>query len=479
MRNLSKDKLMNEYIHLPFFFQRTPYGVLLTNDIGEHHVLDDECFEKFVKKQKDVPSDTLYELEGKFFCAKKMTREMVAVYATRYRTKKYFIFESTSLHMIVVTNRCNQSCVYCHASSDDPCNVSGDMSVETADMIIKNIVMSPSKSIKIEFQGGEPTLNFEVIKHVVSMRGIFEAHGKAVSYVVCSNLLDISDEKLKFLVDNKISVSTSLDGPEHLHDQFRVISSGGGTHARVVSTLSRFKENGHDDIAALLTVHKGNVACLAEVVDEYLRLGFASVFIRGLNPFGRCEKNAGLLVYEQEDFIDAYKKAVEYIINLNRNGVQVSEEYFSIMVRRILTPFGCGFVDMQSPAGGAICGLMYDADGNVFASDEARMMYRSHADTEFLLGNVYMDARGEWFRGEKVERMLSDSALECIPGCGWCVFAPYCGIDTVRVYHDTRSGGVLRSICGGKKALFEYIFSKIYSEDVFVRKLVRSWAWMR
>lgn len=469
---------MDEHIHLPFFFQRMPYGVLLTNDIGEHHLLDDECFEKFVKKQKGVHCDTLCELEGKFFCAKKMTREMIAVYATRYRTKKYFIFESTSLHMIVVTNRCNQSCVYCHASSDDACKTAGDMSVETADMIIKNILMSPSRNIKIEFQGGEPTLNFEVIKHVVSMRGAFEEHGKEVNYVVCSNLLEVSDEKLNFLADNKISVSTSLDGPAYLHDQCRVINSGGGTHARVVSTLSRFRQRSHGDIAALLTVHRGNVACLTDVVDEYLRLGFASVFIRGLNPFGRCERNADTLAYEQGEFVNSYKNAVEYIIGLNRKGVRVSEEYFSMMARRILTPFGCGFVDMQSPAGGAICGLMYDADGNVFATDEARMMYRSHADTEFLLGNVHVDTRREWFRSEKIAKMLSDSVLECIPGCGWCVFAPYCGIDPVRVYRDARLNGSSRNLCGDRKALFEYIFSKIYSEDAFVRKLVRSWAWL-
>lgn len=470
---------MDEYLHLPFFFQRMQYGTLLTNDIGEHHVLDDDSFAKFVKKQKDVHADTLCELEGKFFCAKRMTQEMVGVYATRYRTKKYFIFESTSLHMIVVTNRCNQSCVYCHASSDDVGRVSDDMSIETADLVIKNILMSPSKNMKIEFQGGEPTLNFEVIKHVVSSKGVFEEHGKAVSFVICSNLFDVSDEKIAFLVDNQVSVSTSLDGPACLHDQCRVVSSGGGTHARVVSTLSRFRESGHGDISALLTVHKGNVACLPDVVDEYLRLGLGSVFIRGLNPFGRCEENAALLEYDRKEFIDAYKNSVEYIIELNRKGVRISEEYFSMMARRIMTPFGCGFVDMQSPAGSGICGLIYDTEGNVFASDEARMMYRSHADAEFLLGNVHVDTRNEWFRGEKVERMLSDSVLECIPGCGWCVFAPYCGIDPVRVYHDTRQSGVSKDVCGLKKVLFEYVFSKIYSEDAFVRKLVRSWAWLR
>ncbi len=470
---------MNEYIHLPFFFQRMPYGVLLTNDIGEHHVLDDDDFEKFVKIKNGIHADILYELEGKFFCVKRMTKEMFDVYATRYRTKKYFIFESTALHMLVVTNRCNQSCVYCHASSDDACMASGDMSVDTADLIVKNILMSPSRHIKIEFQGGEPTLNFEIIRHVVSRRGVLEGLGKAVDFVICSNLLNVSDEEIKFLVDNKVSVSTSLDGPAYLHDQCRVINSGGGTHAKVVGTLSRFRENGHDAVAALLTVHKGNIFCLSDVIDEYLRLGFESVFIRSLNPFGRCEKNAALLVYEQEEFVSAYKNAVEYIIELNRKGIRISEEYFTMMARRILTPFGCGFVDMQSPAGGAICALMYDAEGNVFASDEARMMYRSHADTEFLLGNVHVDTRREWFRGEKVDRMLRDSVLECIPGCGWCVFLPYCGIDPVRVYHDMRVDGVSGDLCGGKKALFEYVFSKIYSEDVFVRRLVRSWAWQR
>ncbi len=470
---------MENYSHLPFFFKRMPYGVLLTNDIGEHHVMQGRDFDIFLKSPNSISVDTRYDLEGKFFCTSNITDEMVEIYATRYRTKKYFLFESTSLHMLVITQRCNQSCIYCHASSEAyDSNQLSDMNIETAKLIIQNILSSPSKIIKIEFQGGEPTLNFKIIRYVVGQKGIFTKRGKMVTFVVCSNLLHVSDDDVEFLIENRISVSTSLDGPAHLHDLCRVTNFGEPTYERIVKSLIKFRENGHDDISALLTIHRGNIAYLCEIIDEYVRLGFSSVFIRGINPFGRYEQNREYLEYQQSEFIDAYKRGVEYIIELNRSGIIITEEYFSMMARRIMTPFGCGFVDMQSPTGNAICGLMYDVNGNVFASDEARMIYRSHADAEFLLGNVHKDGRKEWFHSEKVNNMLKNSVLDCIPGCSWCVFSPYCGIDAVRVYHKARLDGGVKDVCGNKKALFEYIFSKIYSEDVFVRKLVRSWARM-
>jgi hypothetical protein len=63
------------------------------------------------------------------------------------------------------------------------------------------------------------------------------------------------------------------------------------------------------------------------------------------------------------------------------------EGYAELLLKRILTPFATGFVDLQSPAGVGISGVIYDYNGNVYISDEARMM-ASVNNHHFKMGNV-------------------------------------------------------------------------------------------
>ena len=92
------------------------------------------------------------------------TLDMVA---TRYRTRKKFLANFTALHMMVLTLRCNQDCKYCQVSSESDDAYDFDMKPEVAEKAVKVAFMSPSPVIKIEFQGGEPTLNWESLTRAV------------------------------------------------------------------------------------------------------------------------------------------------------------------------------------------------------------------------------------------------------------------------------------------------------------------------
>ena len=101
-------------------------------------------------------------------CDSNRLAENINLMAIKYRTKKQFLYEFTSLHMMVITQRCNQRCTYCHASSiDENSDKIFDMSIETAKKCVDTIFLSPSSYLKIEFQGGEPLLNFNAIKETV------------------------------------------------------------------------------------------------------------------------------------------------------------------------------------------------------------------------------------------------------------------------------------------------------------------------
>lgn len=125
---------------------------------------------------------------------------------------------------------------------------------------------------------------------------------------------------------------------------------------------------------------------LDEVIDEYVRLGMDGIFIRSLNPYGFAVENARLIDYPMQDFTEKYLEALEYILKLNEQ-VYFPEYFATLLFTRMLTFMPTGFVDLQSPSGVGIAGAIYDFDGSVFPSDEARMLARM-GDRHFCLGNV-------------------------------------------------------------------------------------------
>src|SRR5450759_2048100 len=100
------------------------------------------------------------------------------------------------------------------------------------------IFAGPSPSIKIEFQGGEPLLNYEIIKEVVIYaEKINKKKQKHLSFVICTNLTLINEEILEFFKKHNVIISTSLDGPKMVHDSCRIMRSGGSSYDTVIDKL--------------------------------------------------------------------------------------------------------------------------------------------------------------------------------------------------------------------------------------------------
>lgn len=136
---------------------------------GDFAFLSKDDFNAFMDYKLNQTSETYLLLKSKNFLADSKDGIVSAtdMTATNYRAKKAFLRDFTSLHMMVITLRCNQTCKYCQVSSQEQEAKQYDMSVETAYKVIDFIFKSPSAYIKIEFQGGESTLNWQVIKQSV------------------------------------------------------------------------------------------------------------------------------------------------------------------------------------------------------------------------------------------------------------------------------------------------------------------------
>ena len=419
------------YPILPYRFMRFGKEIFVMNEAGEYIFISENDFARLRYYQLDIKDEIFLNLKTRHIVTDTDPALPIYLLATKYRTKKSFLNDFTALHIFIITLRCNQKCKYCQASSEEETRTEYDMSIETAKKSVDLVFKSPSPALKIEFQGGEPFLNFETVKYVVQYaRKLNKVYRKNLEFVVCTNLLGLNDEILNYLAEHKIWISTSLDGPKKSHDANRVTRKGSGTYDIVRKNIQIAQDKlGIERVSALMVATRDNVDKLNDVVDEYVNQRFNSIFIRTIHPFGRAVKEK--LGYDVDSFNKNYEKTLDYIIKINLDGVSFSEQYATIILNKILTPFATSYVDLQSPAGTGISCAVYGYNGDVFVSDEARMLSKM-GDNRFLIGNVHINSYQEIFHGKVIRETIENSCVETMPLCSECAFQMYCGADPVR-----------------------------------------------
>jgi His-Xaa-Ser system radical SAM maturase HxsB len=341
------------------------------------------------------------------------------------------------------------------------------------------IFSSPSPAIKIEFQGGEPLLNFRMVKYIVKYaEKLNKTHKKHLAFIVCTNLTLLTPAILMFFKKHNISISTSLDGPCELHNKNRPLQNNELSYDKVISNIKLAREIlGPDSVSALMTTTRHSLDQMKEIIDEYVQMGFQYIFIRSLNPYGGAKQESKTINYNMDEFVKKYKEALNYIIELNLKGIYLIESFSALLLERILTPFSTGFVDLQSPAGTGIEGAIYDYNGNVYVSDEGRML-AAMGDQKFLIGNVNSNTHKEIFACSKLKNLIANSCIECSPICCHCVFRPYCGADPVRnyaEYGDILCHANLSQTCKKCRSILLHLFELLQKEDKNLNNIFWSW----
>jgi len=467
------------YHLLPFrFISLDCASEILVSEAGEYLIAPTGTARSVVRRQLDTGSDLYRSLRARHFLFDGQSSALLDVLATKYRTKRSFLDGFTKLHIFVTTLRCEHSCTYCQVSRQTPDRARFDMSQETADRALDLMFRSPAPHLTLEFQGGEPLLNFDLIRYIVPQAKERAARtGKELDIVVATNLALVTDEILTYFRDEAVEVSTSLDGPAFIHNASRH-RPGGNSYEITVQNIERARAIlGRQHVAALMTTTQLSLDHPREIIDEYVRLGFHSIFLRPMSPYGFAARAHAKTGYEGERFLDFYRTGLAYIIQLNRQGVALSEAYAKILLTKILTPFPTRFVDLQSPAGAGISVVVYNYDGDVYASDEARMLAEM-GDKRFRLGNIHTDDYQTIFGGPLMRELVESSVVESLPGCSDCALQMYCGADPV--FHYATQGDLVGHrptslFCRRNMAIIRHLFSLLATEDPELYRIFFAW----
>jgi uncharacterized protein len=469
--------MKNGYRLLPSRFTRLEANhYVVSNLVGEYILLDREELQEYVNHQLKSGTNLYNDLKSKHFLIDDDSSVGLDLLALKWRTKLSGLSEFTGLHMFVVTLRCEHSCPYCQVSRQNSDKQLFDMDCNTADKSLDLVFKSPSRNLKIEFQGGEPLLNFEMVRYIVEKAKTINIEAKRdLTFVIATNLALIDDEILAFCQEHGIFISTSLDGPEDLHNKNRP-RPGNNSFQKTIEGIEKARlALGRDGVSALMTTTAASLDRPREIIDEYLRQGFNDIFLRSLSPYGFAIKTQAYGAYGADRWLDFYFEGLDYILDINREGHFFVEQYAAIILRKMLTPFEPGYVDLMSPSGIGVGAVVYNYDGDVYASDEGRMLAEMDK-TAFRLGNVLENSYSEIFLSDALLDPLEESFSGSVPMCEECAFQPYCGSDPV--FHYATQGDFVghkptSEFCRRNMAIFRKLIS--YMSDAATKRVFMSW----
>ncbi len=240
------------------------YNIVLDTCSGGIHVVDDVAYDiislfetetknEIIKNMSDkyVGKDniTLNDIEecyeqveqlknnGKLFAL-----DTFESMAGKLKEKTSGVVKALCLH---IAHTCNLNCEYCFASQGkyhgERSLMSFDVGKQALDFLVAN--SGTRRNLEVDFFGGEPLMNFEVVKQLVAYaRSIEKEHNKNFRFTLTTNGLLIDDDVIEWANKECSNVVLSLDGRKEIHDRFRVDYAGNGSWDRIVPKFQKFVE---------------------------------------------------------------------------------------------------------------------------------------------------------------------------------------------------------------------------------------------
>ena len=205
--------------------------------------------------------------------------------------------------------------------------------------------------------------------------------------------------------------------------------------------------------------------------------GFEGVFLRPLSPYGYAVKTKWAESYSIEEWLEEYKKALHYILEINRSGHPFVEFYTSLIAKRILKPSYTGYVDLQHPTGAGLSALLYNYDGKVYSSDEGRMLAEM-GDTSLCLGDLERDSFSDLIGSDSLRAQVDESFGYTSSSCEQCAYLPYCGSEPTRhhvLQGDLKGNKVYSPFCKRQMGVIGHVFELLDDDDY--RSILESWAY--
>ncbi|MBQ5716451.1 MAG: thioether cross-link-forming SCIFF peptide maturase [Clostridia bacterium] len=381
--------------------------------------------EKYVDRA-DISTDDISECYNQVCSLKEQGKlfapDTFASMAGKLKEKTAGVVKALCLH---VAHTCNLNCAYCFASQGkyhgDRAVMSFEVGKQAFDYLIKN--SGTRRNLEVDFFGGEPLMNFDVVKQLVAYaRQIEKEHNKNFRFTLTTNGLLIDDDVIDFANKEMSNVVLSLDGRKEIHDRYRVDYSGKGSWDRIVPKFQQLVEarEGKNYYMRGTFTHR-NPDFLNDI-KQMLDLGFNEL---SMEPVVCAPGDPAELTEEDLPIVlDQYEKLAELMLERNKQGKPFTFYHYMID----LTGGPCIYKRIS----GCGSGTEYMA---VTPWGDLYPCHQFVGDEKFRLGDVWTGVTNTEIQGE-----FADCNVYAHEECKDCWARLYCsGGCAANAYHSTGS----------------------------------------
>ena len=359
----------------------------------------------------------LLKEQGKLF-----TTDSFAPMATSLKEKTSGVVKALCLH---IAHTCNLNCSYCFASQGKYQGERGLMSLEVGkralDFLIEN--SKGRRNLEVDFFGGEPLMNFDVVKELVAYARKREKEaGKNFRFTLTTNGVLIDDDVIDFANREMSNVVLSLDGRKEVHDRFRVDYNGNGSWEKIVPKFQEMvsaRGGKNYYMRGTFTHHNPD---FVKDIEEMLRLGFTEL---SMEPVVCAPDDPSALTKEDLPIVlEQYEKLAELMQERRKAGKPFTFYHYMIDLK--------GGPCIYKRVSGCGSGTEYMA---VTPWGDLYPCHQFVGDEKFLLGNVW-----DGVTNNAIQNEFLACNVYSRPECSTCWAKLYCsGGCAANAYHATGS----------------------------------------
>ena len=313
------------------------YNIVLDICSGSVHVVDEVAYDiiaMFEENEKDTvlaamaekyPAlsaeeiSTCYEqVLGLKEAGKLFAPDVFEPMAGKLKEKTAGVVKALCLH---VAHTCNLNCAYCFASQGKYNGERAVMSYEVGkralDFLVEN--SGTRRNLEVDFFGGEPLMNFQVVKDLVAYaRSIEKEHNKNFRFTLTTNGMLVDDDVIEFANKECSNVVLSLDGRKEIHDRFRVDHAGRGSWETIVPKFQKFVEAREGKNYYMRGTFTHNNPDFLEDIKTMLDLGFTEL---SMEPVVCAPGDPSELTEEDQKIVmEQYEKLAELMLQRDEEG---------------------------------------------------------------------------------------------------------------------------------------------------------------
>ena len=270
----------------------------------------------------EIPATELEEcydqVAGLKEAGKLFTPDSFEPMAGELKQKTAGVVKALCLH---IAHTCNLNCSYCFASQGKYHGERAVMSYEVGKQAL-DFLMNHSgtrRNLEVDFFGGEPLMNFQVVKDLVAYaRSVEKERGKNFRFTLTTNGVLVDDDVIEWANRECSNVVLSLDGRKEVHDRFRVDYAGNGSWERIVPKFQKFVEaRGGKDYYMRGTFTHANPDFLKDI-QQMLDLGFTEL---SMEPVVCAAGDPSELTEEDLPIVmEQYEKLAEMMLEHDKQG---------------------------------------------------------------------------------------------------------------------------------------------------------------